>query len=77
MRSGTVELDETFRFTWTKPARAAAGSRAAVAPELVLIVLAYGTSPLYGSSLVRKFSIRNRQTSRSQPRATSAPRILP
>ena len=40
----------------------------AVAPDLVFTVLTYGTSPLYGPSLVRKFSFYEQQTSRSQPR---------
>jgi hypothetical protein len=43
----------------------------AVAPDFVFTVRTYGTSPLYGPPLVRKFSSRKRQTSRSQPCAAA------
>ena len=36
----------------------------AVAPDFVFTVRTYGTSPLYGPPLVRKFSSREQQTSR-------------
>ena len=36
----------------------------AVAPDFVFTVRTYGTSPLYGPPLVRKFSSREQQTHR-------------
>ena len=46
----------------------------AVAPDVVFTVRMYGTRPLYGPRLVRKFSSHEPQTSRSARRAPREPR---
>src|SRR6266576_6345282 len=48
----------------------------AVAPDLVVTVLTYGTSSLYGPPLVRNFSSPDQQTRRSPRRTIGYARIL-
>jgi hypothetical protein len=59
-----------------KPRRDKYTTWTAVAPDLVLTVLTYGPSLLYGPPLVRNFSSPDRQTSRSPRRAIGYARIL-
>ena len=48
----------------------------AVAPEVVFTVRTYGTRPLYGPRLVRKFSFREPKTRRSARRVPHEPAIV-
>jgi hypothetical protein len=48
----------------------------AVAPDVVFTVRMYGTRPLYGPRLVRKFSSHELQTHRSTRCATHEPAIV-
>jgi hypothetical protein len=51
---------------------------AAVAPDLVFTVLAYGPSPLYGPPLVRNFSSPGQQISQvTAPRHRLRPNLVP
>ena len=47
----------------------------AVAPDVVFTIRMYGTRPLYGPRLVRKFSTHEPETSRSARRAPHEPAI--
>jgi hypothetical protein len=49
---------------------------AAVAPDVVFTVRMYGTRPLYGARLVRKFSSHEPRTSRSATRDITHSRIV-
>jgi hypothetical protein len=48
----------------------------AVAPDFVLTVRTYGTSPPYGPPLVRNFSFREQKISSSQTRSNHDRQIL-
>jgi hypothetical protein len=61
---------------WRDPRREDHTTCTAVAPDVVFTVRMYGTRPHYGPRLVRKFSSREPQTSRSASRDTQHGQIV-
>ena len=61
---------------WRDPRREDRTIWTAVAPDVVLTVRMYGTRPLYGPRLVRKFSFNEPKTCRSETRDTGHGQIV-